>query len=294
MSGRALSRFLAHRAGAFSALVLVALLAAALAAPILAEAMGHDPFAPDLFKRFAPPSAEHPLGTDELGRDLLLRLLYGARVSLAVGLGGALASALIGLAVGLAAAWWGGLVDAVLMRLADGLVALPALPLLIVLAAVDPARIGLPRGALAADLARIIVIVALFGWVKVARITRAAALSILRMDYARAAIALGVSPARLLARHVVPNLAGHVAVATTLSIGAVILLESVLSFLGLGIQPPAASWGAMLANAQDLVFSAPMAAVWPGLAIFVTVVATNFAGDALADALDPKAEARRG
>lgn len=294
MRRRALSRFLSHRAGAFSALVLVALVAAALAAPIVAGAMGHDPFAPDLFKRFAPPSREHPLGTDELGRDLLLRLLYGARVSLAVGLGGALASALIGLAVGLAAAWCGGLIDAALMRLADGLVALPALPLLIVLAAVDPARIGLPRGALAADLARIIVIVALFGWVKVARITRAAALSILRMDYARAAIALGVSPARLLARHVVPNLAVHVAVATTLSIGAVILLESVLSFLGLGIQPPAASWGAMLANAQDLVFSAPMAAVWPGLAIFVTVVATNFAGDALADALDPRADTRRG
>lgn len=294
MRGRGFARFLAHRAGAFSALVLIALIAAALAAPIVAGMMGHDPFAPDLFKRFAPPSPEHPLGTDELGRDLLLRLLYGARVSLAVGLGGAVASALIGLAVGLAAAWWGGLIDALLMRLADGIIALPALPLLIVLAAVDPARIGLPRGALAADLARIIVIVALFGWVKVARITRAAALSILRMDYARAAVALGVSPARLLARHVVPNLAAHVAVATTLSIGAVILLESVLSFLGLGIQPPAASWGAMLANAQDLVFSAPMAAVWPGLAIFVTVVATNFAGDALADALDPKAQLRRG
>ena len=294
MRGRAFTRFLAHRAGAFSALVLIALIAAALAAPMVAGMMGHDPFAPDLFKRFAPPSPEHPLGTDELGRDLLLRLLYGARVSLAVGLGGAVASALIGLAVGLAAAWWGGVIDALLMRLADGIIALPALPLLIVLAAVDPARIGLPRGALAADLARIIVIVALFGWVKVARITRAAALSILRMDYARAAVALGVSPARLLARHVVPNLAAHVAVATTLSIGAVILLESVLSFLGLGIQPPAASWGAMLANAQDLVFSAPMAAVWPGLAIFVTVVATNFAGDALADALDPKAQLRRG
>lgn len=294
MSGRALSRFLSHGAGAFSALVLVALAAAALAAPLVAQWLGHDPFAPDLFKRFAPPSAEHPLGTDELGRDLLLRLLYGARVSLTVGLGGALASALIGLGVGLAAAWWGGAVDAVLMRLADGIIALPSLPLLIVLAAIDPARLGLPRGALAADLARIILIVALFGWVKVARITRAAALSILRMDYARAAIALGVLPARLLCRHVVPNLAVHVAVATTLSIGAVILLESVLSFLGLGVQPPAASWGAMLANAQDLVFSAPMAAVWPGLAIFVTVVATNFAGDALADALDPKAEARRG
>ncbi|MFQ3622409.1 MAG: ABC transporter permease [Acetobacteraceae bacterium] len=294
MSGRALARFLSHGAGAGSAVVLALLAAAALAAPLVAQALGHDPFAPDLFKRFAPPSAEHPLGTDELGRDLLLRLLYGARVSLAVGLAAALASAAIGLAVGLAAAWFGGLVDAALMRIADGLIALPALPLLIVLAAVDPARLGLPRDAAAADLLRIVVIIALFGWVKVARIARASALSILRMDYARAAVALGVGAPRLLLRHVAPNLAAHVAVATTLSVGNVILVESVLSFLGLGIQPPTPSWGNMLANAQDLVFAAPMAAVWPGLAIFVTVVATNFAGDALADALDPRADLRRG
>jgi len=294
MTGRTLARFLSHGAGAFSALVLVLLAAAALSAPFVADLVGHDPFRPDLWKRFAPPSREHPLGTDELGRDVLLRLLFGARVSLAVGLGGAAASAVIGLAVGLASAWWGGLVDAALMRLADGLIALPALPLLIVLAAVDPGRVGLPRAALAADLVRIIAIIALFGWVKVARITRASALSILRMDYARAAIALGVSSVRLLLRHVAPNLMVHVAVATTLAIGNVILLESVLSFLGLGIQPPAPSWGNMLANAQDLIFAAPMAAVWPGLAIFITVIASNFAGDALADALDPKMEQRGG
>lgn len=293
MSGRALARFLAHGAGAASAVILLALVAAALAAPMVAGAMGHDPFAPDLFNRFQPPSAAHPLGTDELGRDVLLRLLYGARVSLTVGLAAALASAAIGLAIGLAAAWFGGLIDAVLMRLADGLLALPALPLLIVLAAVDPAQFGLPRDVAALDLIRIVVIIALFGWVKVARITRGAALAILRMDYVRAALALGASAPRLLWRHVAPNLAAHVAVAATLTVGNVILVESVLSFLGLGIQPPTPSWGNMLANAQELVFAAPMAAVWPGLAIFVTVVATNFAGDALADALDPRAVVRR-
>jgi peptide/nickel transport system permease protein len=293
MSSRALARFLAHGAGAISAVILLALAAAALSAPLVADAMDHDPFTPDLFNRFQPASTAHPLGTDELGRDLLLRLLYGARVSLTVGLAAALASAAIGLAIGLAAAWFGGLIDAVLMRLADGLIALPALPLLIVLAAVDPGQLGLPRDVAALDLIRIVVIIAIFGWVKVARISRGAALSILRMDYVRAAIALGASTPRLLWRHVAPNLAAHVAVATTLTVGNVILVESVLSFLGLGIQPPTPSWGNMLANAQELVFAAPMAAVWPGLAIFVTVVATNFAGDALADALDPRAELSR-
>jgi peptide/nickel transport system permease protein len=293
MSSRALARFLAHGAGATSAVILLALVAAALSAPLVAQAMGHDPFTPDLFNRFQPASTVHPLGTDELGRDLLLRLLYGARVSLTVGLAAALAAAAIGLVIGLAAAWFGGLIDAVLMRLADGLIALPALPLLIVLAAVDSGQLGLPRDVAALDLIRMVVIIAIFGWVKVARITRGAALSILRTDYARAAIALGVSTPRLLWRHVAPNLAAHVAVATTLTVGNVILVESVLSFLGLGIQPPTPSWGNMLANAQELVFAAPMAAVWPGLAIFVTVVATNFAGDALADALDPRAELSR-
>lgn len=294
MNGRAWRRFLGHHAAVASVALLALIAASALAAPLVADTLGHDPFAPDLFKRYEPPSATHPLGTDELGRDLLLRLLYGARVSLAVGIVAALVSAIIGTAVGLAAAWFGGAVDAALMRLADGLLALPSLPLLIVLAAVDPARLGLPRGAMWFDLARIVFIIAVFGWVKVARLARASALSILRRDYARAAVALGASGGRVLWRHVAPNLAAHVTVASTQTVGAVILLESVLSFLGLGIQPPLPSWGNMLAGAQELVFAAPMAAVWPGLMIFATVVATNFIGDGLADALDPRAEMVRG
>ena len=235
---------------------LLGLLAlAAILAPFAQDWLGHDPFTPDLFKRHVGASPEHPLGTDELGRDLLLRLLFGARVSLSVGLATAIAAALLGTAIGVLAAWRGGVVDALLMRLADGMLALPALPVLVVLAAADTGRIGLPRGE---------------------------ALSVLSRDYVRAARALGASEARVLLRHVLPNIAGPVAVATALAVAGAILAESTLSFLGLGIAPPAASWGNMLSNAQDLVFSAPWAAVWPGLAILLAVAGCTLVADGLA------------
>ncbi len=263
-------------------LVLIGTLAlSALAAPLAQSWLGVDPFAPDLFNRLGPPSAANPLGTDDLGRDLLLRLLHGARVSLAVGLATALTATVIGTAIGLLAAWRGGVLDAVLMRLADGLLALPALPVLVVLAAVDTGRIGLPRGEAASDILRIVVILSLFGWVGVARLARAAALSILARDYVRAARALGASEGRVLLRHIAPNIAGPVAVATALSVAGAILAESALSFLGLGIAPPAASWGNMLANAQDLVFSAPSVALWPGLAILLAVAGCTLVADGL-------------
>jgi len=263
-------------------LLLIGTLAlGALAAPLVQGWLGVDPFAPDLFNRLGPPSASNPLGTDDLGRDLLLRLLHGARVSLAVGLATALTATVIGTAIGLLAAWRGGVLDAVLMRLADGLLALPALPVLVVLAAVDTGRIGLPRGEPASDILRIVVILSLFGWVGVARLARAAALSVLARDYVRAARALGASEARVLLRHVAPNIAGPVAVATALSVAGAILAESALSFLGLGIAPPAASWGNMLANAQDLVFSAPSVALWPGLAILLAVTGCTLVADGL-------------
>jgi peptide/nickel transport system permease protein len=262
-------------------LLLLLLALAAILAPWMSAWLGHDPFTPDLFKRHAAASAEHPLGTDELGRDLLLRLLHGARISLAVGLATALAAALLGTAIGLLAAWRGGVVDAALMRLADGMLALPALPVLVVLAAADTGRIGLPRGEPVSDILRIVVILTLFGWVGVARLARAAALSVLARDYVRAARALGASEARVLLRHVAPNVAGPVAVATALAVAGAILAESTLSFLGLGIAPPAASWGNMLSNAQDLVFSAPWAAVWPGLMILAAVAGCTLVADGL-------------
>jgi len=263
-------------------LALLALpVALAVAAPWLGTALGHDAFAPDLFNRFAPPSPAHPLGTDELGRDILLRLAHGARVSLAVGLATALAAAALGTLVGLLAAWRGGAADAALMRLADALLALPALPLLVLLAGLDPAVLGLPRGEAASDILRIVAILVLFGWVGVARLARAAAISALALDYVRAARALGASEARVLARHVLPALASPVAVATALAVAGAILAESTLSFLGLGIQPPAPSWGNMLANAQDLVFSAPLVAVWPGLMIVCAVAGATLLADGL-------------
>lgn len=259
--------------------LLAALAIAALSAPLGALYLGHDPFLPDLFKRFEAPSALHPLGTDELGRDTLLRLLYGARVSLTVGLIAALAATSIGTAIGLLAAWRGGFWDAVLMRLADGLLALPALPLLVILAALDPALVGLPRGEASSDMIRIAVLLAAFGWVGVARLVRATALSVLARDFVRAARAMGVSEARVLTRHVLPQLAAPIAIATALAVGGAVLAESVLSFLGLGIAPPAPSWGNMLANAQELVFQAPLAALWPGLAILFTVLGCNLLAD---------------
>ncbi|HZF75871.1 MAG TPA: ABC transporter permease [Acetobacteraceae bacterium] len=261
--------------------LLGVLAAAALAAPLAQAWLGHDPFAPDLFRRFEPPSATHPLGTDELGRDILLRLMHGARVSLLVAISVALGATALGTAVGLVAALRGGWVDAALMRLAETVLALPVLPLLIVLAAVDTGRFGLPRGEAGSDIARIAAILVLFGWVGVARLARAAALGELSRDYVAAARVAGASEARLLWLHVMPNIAGPVLVAAALSVAGAILAESTLSFLGLGIQPPAPSWGNMLANAQDLVFSAPLAAVWPGLAILLAVTGSTLLADGL-------------
>jgi len=262
--------------------LLAMLVLTALAAPLASAWLGHDPFLPDLFMRFEPPSATHPLGTDELGRDMLLRLLHGARVSLAVGVAAALAATFIGTAIGLLAAWRGGAIDALLMRFADGLLALPALPLLVILAALDPGVVGLPRGEAASDMIRIAVLLAAFGWVGVARLVRATALSVLARDFVRAARAMGVSETRVLLRHVLPQLAAPIAIATALAVGGAVLAESVLSFLGLGIAPPSPSWGNMLANAQELVFQAPLAALWPGLAILLTVLGCNLVADGVA------------
>ena len=273
---------------AAAAFLLVALAAAAVAAPIVAAWLGVDANAPDLLARLEPPSSGHPLGTDELGRDVLVRLLEAGRVSLAVGVGGALLAAAIGTAVGLVAGYAGGATDALLMRLTDAVISLPLLPLLIVLAAVDLGKLGLPQHGELVSAARIVVIVALFGWTTTARLVRASVLSLRTREFVRAARALGAGPATVLRRHILPNAAGPLIVATTLSIGNVILAESVLSFLGLGVQPPVPSWGNMLTGAQELLFEAPRLALWPGLLIFAAVLAFNVLGDGLQAALDPR------
>jgi peptide/nickel transport system permease protein len=285
-------RLLRHHLAVASLLLLAAMALAALAAPLVEAALGLDANRVDLLARFAPPSAEHPLGTDELGRDLLLRLLYGGQVSLAVGLAAAIGAAVIGTALGLLAGYYGGSMDAVLMRLADGVIALPLLPLLIVLVAVDLTKLGLPEGLATSEnisLYRIVLLIALVGWTTVARLVRGATLSMRSREFVRAAEALGAGAPRVMLVHILPNVVSPIIVATTLSVGNVILLESVLSFLGLGIQPPIPSWGNMLTGAQELIWTAPALALWPGLLIFVTVIAFNFLGDGLQDALDPRA-----
>ncbi|HEX9768141.1 MAG TPA: ABC transporter permease [Kiloniellales bacterium] len=285
-------RFLRHRLALASLIGLGLLAAVTLAAPLLAAALGLDANRVDLLARFAPPSAAHPLGTDELGRDLLLRLLYGGQVSLAVSLAAALGAAVIGTGLGLLAGYYGGSLDALLMRLADSVIALPLLPLLIVLAAVDLAKLGLPPGLATSEnvsLYRIVVLIALVGWTTVARLVRGATLSMRAREFVLAAEALGAGAPRVMLVHILPNVVSPIIVATTLSVGNIILLESVLSFLGLGIQPPIPSWGNMLTGAQELIWTAPALAVWPGALIFVTVIAFNFLGDGLQDALDPRA-----
>jgi len=284
-------RFRRHGLAMFSAALLLVLAVAAIAAPVVESLLGLDATAADLFNRFQAPSAAHPLGTDELGRDLLLRLLYGGRVSLFVGLVAAVFAACIGTAVGLAAGYLGGRLDAFLMRLTDGVIALPLLPLLIVLAAIDLQKIGLPAVLTDSEnvsLYRIVVIVALAGWTTVARLVRASTLSLKERAFVQAAVAQGAGPLRIAMVHILPNLASPIIVATTLAAGNIILLESVLSFLGLGIQPPIPSWGNLLTNAQELIWEAPALAFYPGMLIFVTVVAFNFLGDGLQAALDPR------
>lgn len=295
-------RFLAHwrraltdKRVAWSAGLLGLLALAAAAAPLIGALLGTDAETVNLYGRLAPPSLAHPLGTDELGRDLLLRLLEGGRISLLVGLVAAIAAAGLGTAIGLVAGYRGGRLDALLMRLTDGVIALPLLPLLVVLAAIDLRKLGLSDALAqseAISLYRIIVLIALVGWTTVARLVRGATLALRAQDFVRAAVALGASPRRIMLVHILPNLASPIIVATTMSVGGIILLESVLSFLGLGIEPPLPSWGNMLTGAQETIGLAPQLALYPGLLIFVTVIACNFLGDGLQDVLDPRARHR--
>ena len=271
-------------------ILLVVIAAASFAAPLANTILGIDPNTVDLLERLAEPSLAHPLGTDELGRDMLLRLLAGGQVSLVIGVAAALAAAALGTLIGLTAGYLGGWTDRVLMRGTDAMIALPLLPLLIVLAALDLNKLGLPARLIQSDeisVVRIVALAVLVGWTTAARLVRGAALVTRNRDFVRAARSLGAGVPHILWLHILPNVLAPLIVATTLSVGDVILFESVLSFLGLGVQPPLSSWGSMLSNAQELITAAPLLAVYPGLMIFLTVVACNLLGDALQRRLDP-------
>ncbi len=276
-------------------MLLMAIAAVSFAGPPIGAALGIDMNAVDLVDRLAGPSPLHPLGTDELGRDTLLRLLAGGRVSLAIGIAAALAAAALGTLVGLVAGYLGGWTDRVMMRATDAVIALPLLPLLIVLAALDLDKLGVPGWLARSDdisLIRIVALAVLVGWTSAARLVRGATLVTRNRDFVRAAKSLGAGVPHILWTHILPNVLAPLFVATTLSVGDVILLESVLSFLGLGIQPPLASWGTMLSNAQELITATPLLAIYPGAMIFLTVIAANLLGDALQQRLDRRAAVR--
>ncbi len=231
----------------------------------------------DLALGAAPPSAAHWLGTDVLGRDLLTRLLYGGRISLLVGVCATAVALCIGVAYGAISGYAGGRLDAAMMRAVDALYALPFTVLVIVLMVV-----------FGRDIVMLFIAIGLVEWLTMARIVRGQVLSIKEQPYVKAARVLGYSPARIVARHIVPNVIGPVVVYTTLTVPQVILLESFLSFLGLGVQPPMSSWGLLIRGGAEVMESFPWLLIAPAASLSLALFALNFLGDGLRDALDPR------
>ncbi|MEW5871633.1 MAG: ABC transporter permease [Chloroflexota bacterium] len=281
MSARIWKRFRGHP----GALVGLAVLSLLVVSVLFAGLSPYDPQTSDLTNRFQPPSWQHPMGTDALGRDLLTRILYGGRVSLTVGFSVVLITLLIGVPVGAVAGYFGGWVDNILMRITDAALALPSLLVLILLSAMlreldAPLLEKYPVITIA-------LVIGLLSWMFTARLVRATYLSIRELDYILAARTLGVKDLRIITRHILPNAIGPIIVESTLEVGYAILEESGLSFLGFGIQPPTPSWGNLLSNAQEHMLKHPWMAIFPGLMIFLTVISINYVGDGLRDAFDP-------
>lgn len=269
-------RFLRHRLAVAGGCLVVMLLLMALAADFITP---HDPLALETGRRFIPPFTNRTfvLGTDEMGRDLLSRLMYGGRISLVVGVAAMFATVVTGLVVGLISGFYGGRVDNLLMRFTDTMLSFPQVFLLLVLAAfITPTVMS------------IALIIGLTSWMEVARIIRAQIKYIKEQDFVMAAFALGASSQRIMFKELLPNAIAPVLVSATLNVANAVLMESYISFLGYGIQPPLASWGNMLTNAQAYFDTATYLAVFPGVMITLTVMGFNFLGDGLRDALDPR------
>lgn len=267
-------RFAKHK-GALLGIVIVAfLIILAFTAQWLAP---YDPNKTNLRLRGAAPSMAHPFGNDDIGRDILSRIMFGSRVALLVGITSTTIAVSIGVLVGAMAGYFGGWVDFVLSRLIDTLMAFPILALLLTLSAV-----------LGPSLRNVIIIVGITFWASYARVIRAEVLSLRERDYVLAARASGASDKRVILQHIVPNAIGPVIILASLAVGGVIIFESALSFLGMGISRPTPSWGTMLSDGRDHIRNYPHIAIAPGLAIALTVLAFNLIGDGLRDALDPR------
>lgn len=268
---RALAR---RRLAIAGGVVILLLVVVGVAGPWIAP---YDPLDQDLAKSLLRPSGEHWFGTDSFGRDILSRVLYGARISLLVGIASQGIAFGLGVAMGLVSGYYGGKVDALIMRLADVTLAFPTLLLLIAITA-----------AFQPGLTVVFVAIGVVGWAGLARLVRSQTLVVRELDYVQAARALGMSDARLLARHVLPNTLAPAIIAVTLGMAGAILLEAALSFIGLGAQPPTPSWGAMISDGRDFLRTAPWISVFPGLAIGLVVLGFNLFGDGLRDAMDPR------
>lgn len=273
---RALKRFLKHKLAVLGLTFLVLLALIVLLGPFITPYTfdGQD-F--ELIGEPGPMSAQHWLGTDELGRDALTRLIYGGRVSLAVGLAGAIISTLVGTLVGALSGFYRGWTDTLLMRFTDVMLSIPTLPLVLLLS-----------GMFRPSPVLLVAIVGALIWMGTARLVRSQFLVLREREFVEAARALGAGGARLMFRHILPNAIGPITVAATLAVGSAIMLESALSFLGFGIQPPVPTWGNLLNSASSWLSVAPWLAIPPGLCILFTVLAVNFVGDGLRDAMEPK------
>lgn len=276
-------RFTRHRMALVGSGVMVLLILLIALAPATSR---YDPLAQNLRQRFQPPSWQHWMGTDELGRDMWARTLYGGRISLTVGLLAMLIAITVGSAVGIISGYYGGWVDSVLMRITDVFLALPRLFVLILLTTLLRAA-QLP-GVQAGSFWPIALVIGSLAWMTVARLVRAATLELRERDFVAAARSLGESNPRIMVQHIFPNVISPIIVSATLGLAGAIISESGLSFLGFGVQLPTPTWGNMLSGAQSQLLTAPWTAIFPGLMIFITVIAINYVGDGLRDALDPR------
>jgi peptide/nickel transport system permease protein len=278
-----------HRPAMIGTAIIAILALAAIFAPFLTP---YDPEKTELDMMLQPPSLAHPMGTDDLGRDLLTRILYGGRVSLSIGVAAMALAVTVGAIIGGVAGFYGGWVDNLLMRFTDMMLSFPQLFVLIILAlALRELPIVALRGTALASVLSIVLVIAVLAWMQVARLVRASFLSLKEKEFTEAARCVGVSNRRIMLRHLLPNAMSPIIVAATFRVATSIITESGLSYLGFGVQPPTPTWGNMLKNAQTLMTRAPWTAIFPGLMIFIAVIAINFIGDGLRDSLDPyKAE----
>lgn len=265
--------FAANRMAAAGAVIVILLLLGAAAAPLISP---YDPYKIDFSNVTAPPSAQHWLGTDELGRDLLTRLIYGARVSLLIGVVPAVIAQLVGAVVGVVSGYYGGKTDYLLMRLADVVLAFPSLLLAMAI-----------MYTLGGSLLNLFIALSFVGWASTARVVRSLTLSLRGKEFVEAARSIGVKNRVIMARHILPNCIPTLIVLLTLSVPSYILQEAGLSFLGMGAQPPTPSWGLIAIKGKEYLFSAPWIGIAPGVFILITVLGFNFLGDGVRDALDP-------